>query len=115
MGSEMCIRDRYDDEACLNYATEIIPRFTREAKSQGKESVLFTDNLSSQTTRHFIDVLWRKAKTKVHLLPTGVTDLVQLVDAGFGKLVKDEIGQAHDLWCMEGNNIEQWTTGLEMW
>ena len=105
----------YDDEACLNYATEITPRFTREAKSQGRVSVLFADNLSGQTTRDFIDVLWRKAKTKVRLLPTGVTDLVQLVDAGFGKLVKDEIGQAHDLWCMEGNNIEKWTTGLEMW
>lgn len=105
----------YDEATCLKYAQETFPRFTKEARRKGFESVLFADNLRGQTDKDFIAALWTKAKTKVHLLPSGVTDLVQLVDAGFGKMVKDEIGLAHDDWCTKDGNMNRWVEGLDMW
>ena len=49
------------------------------------------------------------------MLPSGVTDLLQLVDAGFGKLVKHYIGEYHDEWCREDDNLDKWVDGLKMW
>jgi hypothetical protein len=83
----------YDEATCLKYAKERFPTITADARRRGRESVLITDNLHGQTTYDFKDVLYRRASTKVHLLPGGVTDLIQLIDAGFGYLVKYYIGE----------------------
>ena len=49
------------------------------------------------------------------LLPAGVTDLVQLVDAGFGKLVKDKAGKHHTAWMIKDDNQQRWVDGMKAW
>ena len=53
-------------------------------RRQGRESSIFADNLHGQTTTGFLNAAWRRGKSRVHLLPGGLTDLLQLVGAGFG-------------------------------
>lgn len=43
------------------------------------------------------------------MLPTGVTDELQLIDDGIGIAVKREMGNRFDVWAMEGNHLERWT------
>jgi hypothetical protein len=105
----------YDDATCLQWAKERVKECTEEARSQGRESVIITDNLHGQTTQEFRETLWDLAKCKVHLLPGGVTDLLQLIDAGFGYIVKFYLGEFHSDWMCEGDNLVRWSTGMEMW
>ena len=105
----------YDEENCLRYITERMPGVTSDARRGGRESFLFTDNLHGQTTDEYRAELWSRSKTKLHLLPAGLTDLLQLIDAGLGFLVKYYLGEFHSAWLLEGDNLERWTDGLAMW
>jgi hypothetical protein len=105
----------YDAETCNRYATERFPTITSEARRQNRESVLLTDNLHGQTTDDFKEALWTLSRTKVHLLPAGVTDLIQVIDGGFGYLVKLKMGENHSDWMIEGDNLTRWTTGMAAW
>ena len=66
--------------------------------SDWQESVLFCDNLRTQTRPHFRKLLWKHARTKLHLFPTGVTDELQTVDDGLGVMVKRHMGDAYTSW-----------------
>lgn len=57
-----------------------------DAKRANCETVLLLDNLSGQTTAAFKDAL-KRHKAKRHLLPSGVTDELQLIDDGIGVAV----------------------------
>ena len=70
-----------------------------------EESVLFCDNLKTQTRDHFRRLLWQYARTKLHLFPTGVTDELQTVDDGLGVMVKRHMGEAFTAWLE--NNLER--------
>lgn len=67
-----------------------------------EESVLFCDNLKTQTRSSFRNLLWKHARTKLHLFPTGVTDELQTVDDGLGVMVKRHMGESYTAW-LEGN------------
>lgn len=69
--------------------------------------MFIVDNLSGQTTEQFRLEL-KKHKAKRHLLPTGVTDELQLIDDGVGVAVKNEMGNLFDLWAMEYDHLERW-------
>jgi len=103
----------YDEPTCYKWAAERFPGITKEARLRGEESALFADNLYGQQTQEFNDLLWRVAATKLHLLPSGVTDLVQLVDAGFGAHLKMELGEVHNTWMMKPNNLAKWIGKME--
>ena len=113
----------YCEATCLKHATERLPAITASARSAHRESVLIVDNLHGQTTPEYINMCWVRSKMKVHLLPAGVTDMLQLIDAGFGYLVKYYMGEYHSEWMaketeVDGktvSNVELWQTGLEMW
>ena len=75
-----------------------MPDITAAARAKGHESVVITDNLHGQTALEFCEALWIKSRSKMHLLPTGVTDLLQLIDAGSGYLVKFWLGEFHTQW-----------------
>ena len=85
----------YDDATSLAFAEERMPDITADARAKGHESVVITDNLHGQTTLELCEALWIKSRSKMRLLPTGVTDLLQLIDAGFGYLVKFWLGEFH--------------------
>jgi len=63
-----------------------------------EESVVFTDNLSTQTTEEWRKQLWKSARTKSHLFPTGVTDELQTIDDGVGWMTKHHMGEAWTRW-----------------
>ena len=44
----------------------------------------------------------------MHLSPGGCKDEVQLVDNGFGKMMKHHIGAYTDEWLEDKNNLNTW-------
>lgn len=109
-----------DDDYCLAHAGKEMVEATAEARRSGAESVAFYDNLSGQTTKDHETVLRVKACCVRHLLPTGVTSEIQLIDDGVGYSVKREMGMQLDAWLIKEGNLEKWTLppkegGLEMW
>lgn len=96
----------FDEDLCLKYAQVELREICAEAKRAKRESVVICDNLSGQTTQGFADAL-RAHRCKRHLLPSGVTDELQLIDDGVGLAVKREIGNAFDSWAMEGGWKEE--------
>lgn len=97
----------FDDALCTAYAKKEMKEVCAEAKSAGRESVVITDNLSGQTTKEF-ELALKTHKCKRHLLPTGVTDELQLIDDGIGIAVKREMGDQFDRWAMEGDHLDRW-------
>lgn len=79
----------------------------KQAKAAGLPSLLICDNLESQTSAAFFDLLYEKAYCFVHLLPTGCTSELQHIDSGLGSAVKSEMLREADSWAMEGDNIER--------
>lgn len=69
-----------DAEYCEEHARLEMVDATREARQRGEESVAFYDNLHGQTTEEHEKILKAKAKCVRHLLPTGVTSEIQLID-----------------------------------
>ena len=66
----------------------------------GKPSVLFCDNLGSQVRDEFVKKL-QLHNVFCHFLPTGCTDLLQLVDAGIGSAVKAYMNTYYHEWLTE--------------
>lgn len=98
----------FDDNLCASYARNELEEVCREAKRAKRETVFILDNLSGQTTAAFEKEL-RRYNAKRHLLPTGVTDELQLIDDGVGIAVKNKMGDLFDEWAMEQGNLERWT------
>ena len=71
------------------------------------EKVLFTDNVGFQQTQAFHEGC-REMNTIVYLLPDNHTDKVQPVDAGFGRMMKQKIGEAMQMWLEKEENLEMW-------
>ena len=105
----------YDEMTCLLHAAERMPSITANARRAGRESVVILDNLFGQTTKEYRRILWARSRCAVHLLPSGVTDMLQFIDAGFGYLVKYWMGEFHTEWMVEGENLNKWQEGMEMW
>ena len=105
----------YDDANCLRHANKRIPIITASARRAGLESVIVADNLHGQTTEEYIGTCWKQARAKMHLLPGGLTDIIQLIDKELGHLVKHYLGEEHSSWCVEGDNNRRWMEGMAMW
>ena len=71
------------------------------------EKVLFADNVGFQQTQAFHEAC-REMNTIVYLLPDNHTDKVQPVDAGFGRMIKQKIGEAMQMWLEKEENLEMW-------
>ena len=41
-------------------------------------------------------------------MPAGCTDEVQPIDAGYGRRLKDAVGQQLDMWLEHGENVAKW-------
>ena len=71
------------------------------------EKVLFADNVGFQQTQAFHEGC-REMNTIVYLLPDNHTDKVRPVDAGFGRMMKQKIGEAMQMWLEKEENLEMW-------
>ncbi|KAK3254849.1 hypothetical protein CYMTET_35951 [Cymbomonas tetramitiformis] len=97
----------YDDEMCAEWA---VSDFNSQV-DHVQRKVVFCDNLSGQTTPAWVAGL-KESNTDSHLLPTDVTDELQVVDQGVGNEVKKECGVVQDEWLQVPGNLEKWTTGF---
>ena len=82
---------------------------TLEARKNNRESVALYDNLHGQITDVHEQTLKTKARCARHLLPTGVTSEIQLIDDSVGYAVKNEMGHCLDRWLEAGENLAKWT------
>ena len=92
--------------------TEINMKWTNHTLHNGlahdpTEKVLFADNCGPQLQQGFHEAC-REMNTIVFLLPDNHTDKVQPVDAGFGKAMKQKIGEAMQIWLEKEENLEMW-------
>lgn len=71
------------------------------------EKMLFADHVGFQQTQAFHEAC-REMNTIVYLLPDNHTDKVQPVDAGFGRMMKQKIGEAMQMWLEKEENLEMW-------
>ncbi|KAK3260231.1 hypothetical protein CYMTET_30799 [Cymbomonas tetramitiformis] len=80
----------------------------------GSKKVLFCDNLHGHTTDAFAAAL-ENSNTERHLLPTEVTDEINVVDQGVGAEVKRECGVVQDEYlALLPDNLEKWTSGFNV-
>ncbi|CAB1120007.1 unnamed protein product [Ectocarpus sp. CCAP 1310/34] len=73
-----------------------------------EQSILFADNLHAQTTDEFKKFLRGECNTLLRLLPPKLTDELQQVDAGYGRLLKVEVGNELDEFLGHEENLCLW-------
>ena len=100
-------------QCAKTYALVEMAEITAAARLAGRESVAIFDNLHGQTTQTHLVHLARN-RCKRHLLPSNMTDALQLVDdAGVGHALKTEMAHLHDDWLSKDNNLELWTAAAD--
>jgi hypothetical protein len=65
---------------------------------KGEEVLLFCDNLRCQVSDEFKRSCKKVVNARIWTFPTDVTDLIQPIDAGWGRDMKREIGLLLDKW-----------------
>ncbi|CAB1108815.1 unnamed protein product [Ectocarpus sp. CCAP 1310/34] len=101
-----------DGPACMAWANN---SFLRSIKGEEgvvpmEQSILFADNLHAQTTDEFKKFLYGECNTLLRLLPPKLTDELQPVDAGYGRLLKVEDGNELDEFLGHEENLCLWET-----
>ena len=99
-----------DDELCEDHAAVEMLEATADARAAGERSVAFYDNLSGQTTDEHRRNL-RRTHCDRHLLPTGSTGELMLIDGGIGVRLKNGMGDEMDGWQEQPGHLERWTKG----
>ena len=100
-----------DDEFCEDFAADEMKEATEAARARSERSVVFVDNLSGQTTDAHKSLLKKHAKCDRHLLPTGSTGELMLIDGGIGVRLKNLMGEEMDAWLEQEGHLERWTKG----
>ena len=95
----------YNSKMCNEWATLAALEIVK--KSEGPHLIL-ADNLHGQTTEEFKSILKKNSDATLHLLLAGCTDEIQVVDAGFGALIKHYAQEVSDEWLMEDVNWQEW-------
>ena len=84
---------------------------TAATRAAGERSVAIFHNLSGQTTPEHLRNLQRRAHCDRHLLPTGSTGELMLIDGGIGVRLKNLMGDEMDTWLEQPGHLERWTKG----
>ena len=98
----------YDSNTCNKWAALACIEFIK--KEEGPHLIL-CDNLSGQTTEEFKKVLKKHGDATVHNLLAGCTDDIQVVDAGFGALIKRHKEEVESEWLEDDGNWQRWSGG----
>lgn len=102
-----------DDKFCVEWAEQNLAEAVKHHNNG--ECVLFMDNLVSQKSVKFLEVL-KKLNVKSHFFPAGCTDLLQPIDRNIGAQFKYLIGLEQELlfeaddalldrWCGIGGTM----------
>ena len=96
-----------DDQLCEDFADVEMREATAAARAAGERSVAIFDNLSGQTTPEHLRNLQRRAHCDRHLLPTGSTGELMLIDGGIGVRLKNLMGDEMDTWLEQPGHLER--------
>lgn len=101
-----------DGPTCMAWAKNSFLRSLKgkEGVVPEEQSILFADNLHAQTTDEFKKFLHGECNTLLRLLPPRLTDELQPVDAGYGRLLKVEVGNELDEFLGHEENLCLWET-----
>ena len=97
----------YNAKKCNEWAVLAAAEIIK--KNEGKHLVI-SDNLHGQTTDEFKTLLKKHCNCDLHLLIAGCTDEIQVVDAGFGALIKHHAQDVSDEWLGIDAHWEEWTS-----
>ena len=101
----------FDSATCNKWVVEVA---AKEIDRDAGRSLILADNLSGQTRKtnpQFMKLLDEMCGADMWNLLAGNTDEIQVVDAGFGKLVKDETEEILTDWLKVEANWEEWMNG----
>ena len=79
--------------------------YKRQDELPAAQNLLLMDNLHGQTTEVVPTYLHKVCNMLLWHLPAGCTDEVQPIDAGYGRRLKVNTGQALDEWFRHGDNL----------
>ncbi|CAN0139847.1 unnamed protein product, partial [Heterosigma akashiwo] len=113
-------RAAYDPRVCVFFQPkawadrEFTNKWTREQllpfieqECGGSESMVIWDNLDSQTTDSFLNLLRSKGASR-NLVPAKKTENTQPVDGGLGQHAKVLTAKQMDSWMDDPENLEKW-------
>ena len=80
---------------------------------EGKEFVLFWDNLTAQISEEFLQTV-REINRIVWFGVTGANDIWEPVDCGIGRMVKQTVSRIQDEWLEHDDNIDLWVGNCEV-
>lgn len=81
----------YDRTTCCDWVDAVFRPARLALGFKDKKSMLFMDNLDGQKCAEFVRRVER-AKATPHYTPANMTDDLQLVDKGLGKMLKNQMG-----------------------
>lgn len=91
---------------CGKWAVEEAPKLIVNKR---KRSLIYADNLAGQQAPDsFYRPLKKHCNTDVHAYVAGQTDEISAIDAGFGKLLKDEKREVQEEYLTNPEHPERW-------
>ena len=84
-------------------------KFVREKKRRHGDDwvVLFADNLYAHLVPQ-VKTIFGDNKVLLVYFPLGITEMIQPIDAGYGRSLRAGIGRELDLWLMDAENLLKW-------
>ena len=92
---------------------ELAHKFVREKiKRHGDEWIcLFADNLSAHLLPE-VKEIFGSNQVLLIFFPPCMTEMVQPIDAGYGRSLRCAIGRELDDWLMDSNNLKKWESKM---
>ena len=95
---------------------EALESWFKDEIPESKRGLLVVDNLDAQIQESYYQAVRDKWRCDTDHPPTGETDGVQAVDAGYGRDVKFEMEVECESWLDIGDNLEKWEEGkIKAW
>ena len=74
---------------------------------------MFCDSLRAHVANQ-VRKLFGDAKVLLCLFPKNMTEMVQPIDAGWGRSLRCKIGYGLDTWLMSEDNLSKWEGKLQL-
>ena len=96
-----------------NVMIELAHKFVREKKKKHGDDwvVLYADNLSAHLLPQ-VKTIFGNNQVLVIYFPPNMTEMIQPIDAGYGRSLRCAIGRELDAWLMDAANLIKWESKM---
>ena len=102
----------FDDDTCVAWALQESKLVLENCDAVGANVMWTFDGLSGQRCDRFREWMTKLGVT-LHILEPGCTDMIQLVDCGVGRALKDGVSNRMEGWLMASeDNATKWVDGF---